>query len=139
MPKKMKIRYITTDLDFESRNDLSSIIQELGEQALPNHNDWVGKKYFVSLASPSDYNEPEDSISEFCDLIEGLSDNSKKLWQGCTKRVVDVAFESGKIPNNLTCHLSEKLINRLSSLKLSVAITIYPVGHYAHEAQIKIA
>ena len=73
----MQDEYITTDLDFESRNDLSSIFQELGEQALPNHNDWVGENYFVSLASPSDHNEPEDSISEFCDLIEGFSDNSK--------------------------------------------------------------
>lgn len=31
--------------------------------------------------------------------------------------------------------VSEKLIFRLSSLRLSVAITIYPVGHYAHEIQ----
>lgn len=129
----MEIQYITTDLDFESQEDLSSIVLEMGNQALPNHNDWIKRKYFVVLASPTNHNEPENTISEFCDLIEGLSEKSKKLWRGCTKRVADIAFESGETPNNLSCHLSERLIARLNNLKISITITIYPVGHYSHE------
>ncbi len=129
----MEIRYITTDLDFESKKDLSPIVRELGDQALPNHNDWINGKYFVVLASPAEHGEPEKTIAEFCDSIEGLSEKSQKLWQGCNKRVADIAFESGEFPNNLSCQLSESLIARLNTLKISIVITIYPVGHYSHE------
>lgn len=129
----MEIRYITTDLDFESQHDLSPIVRELGDQASPNHNDWVNGKYFVVLASPAEHDEPEKTISEFCDLIEGLSEKSQKLWRGCTKRVADIAFESGETPNNVSCHLSERLIARLNNLNISITITIYPVGHYSHD------
>ncbi len=129
----MKIRYNTTDLDFESKNDLSPIVKEMGENALPSHNDWVKDKYYVVLASPSEHDEPEKTISEYCDLIECLSDDSKKLWFGCEKRVADIAFESGKQPNNLSCNLSENLINRLNALRMSVVITIYPIGQYSYQ------
>ena len=129
----MEIRYITTDLDFESQHDLSPIVREMGDHALPNHNDWVNDRYFVVLASPTEHDEPEKTIAEFCDLIEGLSEISKKLWFGCQKRVADIAFESGKYPNNLSCHLSENIIARLNTLKISIEITIYPIGHYSYE------
>ena len=129
----MEIRYITTDLDFVSKTELSSIVNELGEQALPSHYDWVKDKYFVVLASPSDHNEPEKTIAEFCGIIEGLSENAKKLWFGCEKRVADIAFESGKRPNNLSCKLSEELITRLNALKMSIVITIYPIGQYSNQ------
>ena len=85
------------------------------------------------LASYSDHNEPEKTIAEFCDLIEGLSENAKKLWFGCEKRVADIAFESGKHPNNLSCKLSEELISRLNTLKISIVITIYTIGQYSYQ------
>ena len=130
--QNMKIRYVTTDLDFESQEDLSPIVLEFGNQALPSHNNWTNDKYFVVLASASNHDEPEKTIAEFCDLIEGLSSKSKKKWYRCQKRVADIAFESGETPNNLSCQLSESLISRLNTLKISIVITIYPIGHYSY-------
>jgi len=130
----MEIRYITTDLDFESHEDLNPIIIEMGDRALPSHNDWINDKYYVVLAAHYDHDEPEKSVAEFCDLIEGLSEQSKELWFGCQKRVADIAFESGAFPNNLSCQLSEQIISRLNNLKISIVITIYPVDRQSHES-----
>ena len=131
----MKIQYITTDLEFESTENLNNIVQELGDAIVPQLNQRVDGKYCVSLSGSGSeiYLEPEQTINEFCDLIERLSENSQGLWQGCKKRVADIAFESGSEPNHLTYNLSADLISRLERLKIGIAITIYPIGTYTYE------
>ena len=125
----MKIHYITTDLEFESTENLDPIVQELGDAIVPQLNQWVDKTYRVSLSGTgSELNfGPEQTISEFCGLIERLSESSQSLWHGCMKRVADIGFESGSEPNHLTCHLPAYLISRLEKLKIELAITIYPI------------
>jgi hypothetical protein len=131
----MKIQYITTDFEFESTEDLNPIVQEIGEELVPQLNEWVNGKYCVSFSGTGSeiYDGPEQTIIEFCNLIERLSKDSQKLWNGCIKRVADIAFESGSEPNHITYNLSESLIVRLGRLKIGIAITIYPIGHYQFE------
>ena len=131
----MEIRYITTDFDFESTDDLNPIVQEIGEELLCQFNQWVNEKYHVSYSGAGSeiYNEPSETITNFCDVIERLSGNSQQLWQGCTKRVADIAFESGNEPKHLTYNLPANLINRLAKLNIEVAVTIYQVGFYSYE------
>ncbi len=128
----MKIQYITTDFEFESTENLNPIIQEIGDELVLQLNEWVNGEYCVSFSGTGSetYNEPEQTINEFCHLIESLSNESRKLWNSCAKRIADIAFESGHEPNHATYNLSEILIERLNKLKIGVAITIYPVGHY---------
>ena len=131
----MKIHYITTDLEFESTENLNPIVQELGDAIVTQLNQWVDGKYRVSLSGTgSEINfEPEQTIGEFCGAVEKLSEGSRALWHGCTKRVADIAFESGSEPNHLTYHLPANLISRLEKLKIELAITIYPIGTYDFE------
>ncbi len=131
----MKIQYITTDLEFESEESLNPIVQELGDSIVTQLNQWVAGKYRVSLSGTgSEINfEPEQTINEFCDAIEKLSESSRDLWNGCINRVADIAFESGSEPNHLTYQLSVKLLSRLERLKIGLAITIYPIGTYNYE------
>jgi len=130
---KMEIRYITTDLDFESQEDLSPIVKEIGERALPSHNGRVEGKYLVVLAYPTDYERPEQTVEGFCEIIEGLSEGSKKLWRGCSTRTLDIAFDSGESPTPYWCHLPEKLVNRVSALGIGITISVYPVGFHIQE------
>jgi hypothetical protein len=131
----MKIQYITTDFEFESQQDLNAIVQELDGKLVTQSNQWANDRYFVSLSGTGSeiYEEPEQTISEFCNLIEGLSKESAELWKGCVKRIADIAFESGSEPNHMTYNLSSGLINRIEKLGISVAITIYPIGTYKFE------
>ena len=133
----MKIQYVTTDFEFESTENLDSIVQELGDSIVTQLNQWVDGKYRVSVSGTgSELNfMPEQTINEFCDAIERLSESSKTLLDRCLERVADIAFESGSEPNHLTYRLPASLINRLSRLKISIAITIYPIGTYTHEVK----
>lgn len=131
----MQIQYITTDFEFESKVDLNSIVLELDDKVVTQLNEWVKDKYCVSLSGNGSeiYDGPEQTISEFCDILEGLSESSLALWHGCSKRIADIAFESGRKPNHLTYNLSSGLIGRLEKLKIGIAITIYPIGTYQFE------
>lgn len=133
----MKIQYITTDLEFESTVDLNPIVKELDDILLPHLNRWVDGKYRVVFAGPGNYDEPEGTINEICCVIEKLSEESKDLWNDCLRRVADIAFESGTKPNHLTYNISESLICSLERLRISIAITIYPVGTYTYEKENK--
>jgi hypothetical protein len=130
---QMEIRYITTDLDFESIEDLSPIVEEFGERLLPSHNQWVDDKYLVVMAYPADYDTPEETVASYCGILEGLSESSKALWRGCHYRVLDIAFESGETPSRFYSQLPDSLISRLGALSISIAISIYPVGHYSYD------
>lgn len=131
----MKIQYITTDFEFESTENLDTIVQELGDKVVPQLNQWVKEKYCVSISGTGSeiFEEPEQTISEFCDFIEGLSVESFALWKGCTKRIADIAFESGSEPNHMTYNLPIGFIGRLEKLGIGIAITIYPIGTYQFE------
>lgn len=132
----MKIQYITTDLEFESLENLDAIVQELGDKVVTQLNQWVDGTYCVSLSGTgSEINfEPEQTINELCDVIESLSESSQALWYGCIKRVADIAFESGSEPKHLTYDLPANLISRLERLEIGIAITIYPIGTYNFES-----
>jgi len=125
------IRYVTADMDFFSRVELDLIVQEIGVENYCAHaNGWINGKYQVSLGGAV-CSEPEKTIIDFCELIESLSEKSRSLWNDCSQRVIDLAFESGEEPKSVTYHLSQDLINRINELQISIAITIYPVGAYS--------
>ena len=127
----MKIQYITTDLEFESSEDLDLIVKELGDEVCPHLNERIEDIYRVALGGAFSYNYPEQTIRRFCGLIDGLSNQSKKLWKACNRRVLDIAFESGTEPKSITYQLPVELVERLSKLGVGIAVTIYPVGSYS--------
>lgn len=129
----MKIQYITADLEFKSNEDLNSLVQEICEVNHPHLNEWVGNIYHVVLGGAGIESTPEATANSFCNLIENLSPNLKKLWVTSFDKILDIAFESGKVPNSITYHLPIDIIQRLSELDIGIAITIYPIGAYSYE------
>lgn len=127
----MQIKYITTDLELKSNENLNKLALELCAGDVPHLNQWVDDVYRVVIGGTGIAKTPEDDVIDFCKKIDALSIESKKLWDTCTSRVLDMAFESGKEPTSITYLLPADLIQCMNQLKLGVAITIYPVGAYS--------
>ena len=126
------MQYVTTDLEFDSNEDLALVVREFGDAVCPHLNEWIDGVYRVALGGAFSCDQrPEEEIERFCELIGGLSEKSKHLWETCTRRVLDIAFESGTEPKSITYQLSAGLVRRVSELGISIAITIYPVGSYS--------
>lgn len=128
----MRIKYITTDLNLKSKEDLSQLAANLCHDESPHLNEWVNNTYELRLGGIGIENSPANDIELFCKRIESLTVETKKLWNNCESRILDIAFEGGDNPNNLTSLLPEELILRLGKLKLGIEITIYHTGLYPH-------
>ena len=127
----MTISYITTDLEFDSETNLSPIVDELGTDVIVHLNDWVDNRYRVALGLFHTDTTMDEAVCFYCSLVEKLSVASMSLWSGCTRRVLDIAFESGAEPESATYQLPASLVRRLSALGIGIAITIYRVGAYS--------
>ncbi len=133
----MKINYVTTDIEFDSNEDLSPIVNEFGDRVSVHLNQWVDDLYRVALGltcKESGCNiNPFADVEDYCKLLESLSAEAISLWKNCSRRVVDIAFESGTEPNSKTYELPEDLVRQMANLGLSVAITVYRTGAYSDE------
>ena len=127
----MKISYVTTDLEFESATDLSHVVNELGANVSVHLNEWVKNVYRVALGTVHRDAHAEQDITYYCCLLEKLSDSAKASWQKCSRRVLDIAFESGTEPKCETYELSAELMHRVADLGMSIAVTIYRTGFYS--------
>jgi hypothetical protein len=127
----MKISYVATDLEFDSASDLSHIVEELGENVSVHLNQWVGDTYCVALGVASCDTRADEAVAFYCSLLEKLSDRAKASWHRCSRRVLDIAFESGTEPKSETYQLPEDLVRRVSNLGISLAVTIYRAGFYS--------
>lgn len=127
----MKISYVTTDLEFDSTSDLSHVVDEFGENVSVHLNERVGNVYRVVLGTVHRDISADESVAFYCQLLERLSDPAKVSWQLCSRRVLDVAFESGTEPKCESYELPAELVHRVADLGMSIALTIYRVGFYS--------
>jgi hypothetical protein len=127
----MKIAYVATDLEFDSTNDLSHIVEELGDNVSVHLNEWVGDVYRVALGVGHCDTHADEAVAFYCSLLESLSDPAKISWDRCTRRVLDIAFESGTDPKSESYEIPAELVRRVSDLGMSIAVTIYRAGSYS--------
>jgi hypothetical protein len=125
----MEVQYLNTDLEIESQSDLSKIAEEFGEYVLVLHlGEARGYQHaYFEVAGSSVSTNPDDVINSFCDLVDGLSQEARQIWDGCCSRVFDIGFESGTAAPNLHSEIKPGTIERVAKLGAGIVITIYPL------------
>jgi hypothetical protein len=122
----MEIRYLNTDLEIESKSDLSKVVAEFGEDVLVlQHGEMRGYQH-ASFEIGGTSMDADAIINSFCTLVEGLPREVREIWDGCCSRVFDVGYESGASPQNFRSEIRASTIQRVANIGASVAITIYP-------------
>ena len=124
----MEVQYLNTDLEIESEGDLSKIVDEFGEDVLVLHHGEIRGYQHASfeIAGSSGSTNPDDIINYFCDLVDGLSQEAREIWDACCSRVFDIGYESGSTPN-FQSEIRAGTIERVAGVGASIAITIYPL------------
>lgn len=124
----MEVQYLNTDLEIESESDLSKIVDEFDEDVLVLHQGEIrGYQHAAfEIAGSSGSTNPDDIINYFCDLVDGLSQETRKIWDGCCSRVFDIGYESGSTPN-FQSEIRPGTIERVAKIGAGIVITIYPL------------
>ena len=123
----MDIQYLNTDLDIESKSDLSRIVEEFGEDVIVLHCGERRGYQHASFEISTCSKDADETINQFCLLVEELSKEAREIWDGCCSRVLDVGYESGTSPHNYRSGIRASTIQRLAAIGASIAITIYRV------------
>ena len=118
--------HLNTDLEIESDNDLSKIIEEFGEEIIVLYQGEGQSHNRVSFEVATNMNDPDDIISFFCILVEGLSEKSKEIWKSSFHKVFDIGYEAGEFPSSYHSEIRHETIKRVADLGANIAISIYP-------------
>ena len=123
----MNIRYLGAELDVESRNDLSPLLNDLGQDVIILHHGPINEMSHASFQlAQACYAGPDETIEGYCSLIENLSSESKAIWDSCFVRVFDIGFECGTSPSRYRFELRPLTITRVAAIGASVAFSLYP-------------
>ena len=123
----MDIRYLNTDLEIESKHDLSKIVAEFGEDVSVLHHGKIRGYQHASFEIARSHSAGADEvINNFCDLVKYLPKEARAIWDGCCSRILDVGYESGTRPPNFRSEIRAATIQRVAEIGASIVITIYP-------------
>lgn len=122
----MEVQYLNTDLEIESKSNLSKIVEEFGEDVLVLHHGEMRGYQHASFEISGSGTDADATINSFCTLVEQLPKEVREMWDGCCSRVFDIGYESGASPQNFRSDIRASTIQRVANIGASVAITIYP-------------
>ena len=122
----MEIRYLNTDLDIESKEDLTPLIEAFGKKVFILHHGLIQGMQHASFELSYDHSSiPDEVICSYCDLIENLPPTAKMIWDQCFTRIIDIGVESGSSPNCYRFEVRQSTISRVSAVGASLAVSIY--------------
>lgn len=129
----MEVRYLNTDLEIESENDLSLIIEEFGEDVSVLHHGEIRGYQHASFEITGGMNMGADeAINDFCLLVENLPKEAREIWDGCCSRILDIGCQSGATSPNYRSEIRASTIQRVAEIGASIVITIYPIREKAN-------
>jgi len=123
----MEVKYLNTDLEIESKHDLSRIVEEFGEEILLHHHGEIRGYQHLSFSIAGSRSGADEVINYFCSLVESLPKDVREIWDGSCSRVIDIGYESGTSPQSFRSEIKASTIQRVSEISASIMITIYPL------------
>ena len=123
----MDTRYLNTDLEIESKSDLSRIVHEFGDDVIVlHHGERRGYQHASFEIDSGGTNAGADEIiNAFCVLVDNFPKEVREIWEGCCSRVFDVGYESGSPSQNFRSEIRAPTIERVAAIGASIVITIY--------------
>ena len=120
-------RFLNVDLDIESNSPLSAIARELGERVVVMYAGRRGRRFYLYLEGAGETETPDGTIEELCGLIEELSSDARRLWNGAIRREFNIGLEARfrlrRHWNQFT--VGPRALRRITDLGASVAVTFY--------------
>jgi hypothetical protein len=124
-----EIHYINTDLELAGPDDLRPLALALGAPKrllLLSIFQREDGSWNTGLETFTEHDGPEDTICEFLDAVESLSPEAQSMWHACSSRDLNIGYECGTHPKEVSHGLSQSTLRRLAAHGLALRITLYP-------------
>jgi hypothetical protein len=127
----MAATFLNADLEIYSHEALEGLVAEIGGRASNLYCGPSGDGEELAsfeIDCQADTKAAEELIHRFCDLLESLGPESKRLCQGATRIVIDLGYEVDLNRERMSMALPPTVIERVANLGGAIAFTVYPVG-----------
>ena len=129
------IRYLNTDLDLRSAEDLTTLAAVFRSYGMwQNHliQEEDGN-WFAVFETGDCCADPNQTITRLLDMIESLAPEHKTIWSRCTQKEFNIGYQCGTTPQSFTQGVSSDVVARMAAWGASFCITLYP--DYAQRAK----
>lgn len=122
-------QFIVTELVLHSDGDLTALADALEARGMmaihrPLPVD-VSVWIFQGICSGEELDGPEKEIAAVLAVVESLDPQTRALWDGCSRREFDFAYDCGVKPFTVRHGLSAGTMARLAAAGGSLRITLY--------------
>lgn len=130
----MAFQFVNADLEITSNADLEVIKAAFARYGHRFADMYCGRtgpdRYLASFeVHPDDGRDDQtaqEKIHAFCDAILEFEGASHDLWNHALKRVIDLGYETDDHCKPFKDTLSVDTLQRMASLNIDLAITLYP-------------
>ncbi len=119
--------YINTDLEIESVEDFSPIVESFADDVVVLYHGTVLQKFRVSFESVDVAANANVTVNNFCKLIEALPISARKIWDRSLTKIFDIGYQAGVEPRSYSSEIQPDTIERLAALSAGIRVTIYSV------------
>jgi hypothetical protein len=121
-PEKATLRFINVDLDVESPEELSPLLEAMDPHTYLLERPPGQASFEINEPSPKD---PEVVILEFIRIVKSLPPAARKVWDGASKRVFDIGLQSGRHPFCVSYDIGIETLRKAADIGADIAITMY--------------
>lgn len=122
------IRYLNTDLDLVSAEDLKPLVSKFEAEGLLTLHLGQGDdgRYHASFETGEGYETPEATLIAMLDIIESLLPAERAIWSAAAARIFNIGYDCGKEPWGFSSRLSNAVLRRIGAAEAVLQITLYP-------------
>jgi len=122
----MDIHYLNTDLEVESKYDLSKIVEEFGDDVLVLYHGEIRGYQHARFSIAGGSSDADGTINRFCTLVEQLPKDVRQIWDESCSLLFDIGYESGTSPQSFRSEIRAATIQRVAKIGSGMVVTIYP-------------
>ena len=121
--------FLNVDLDVEAPYDLASFVEALGEKVFDLNTGPLeeGFQTHLELSGEAQPRDAEAAIRGFIELLTQLAPDTKRLWDGATKRDFNIGIQGGTKPHAFVFALLPQTLAAVAHLGARVVMTVYAV------------
>ncbi|REJ74858.1 MAG: hypothetical protein DWQ36_13800 [Acidobacteria bacterium] len=132
----MTTHYLNTDLVIDSEDDLTPIVEELGEDVVCLYNGPWGTRQLAAFEIVGHDMDASSCIRAFCGLVEALSPKAREVWDRCSRRSFDIGFEAGLDRESCERAIDLDALEMAVSVRARLVVTVYPPSAIHPETEV---
>lgn len=122
----MRNPFLNVDLEIESPTPIRFVTEDFGEDVIVLYSGETSSGFLASYEVSRMDREADSVIGCFCSLIESLSEEARKEWDGCFRRTFDIGYGPLGLIEMYSSRIRAETVSRASKLNAEIIVTIYP-------------